>query len=98
MTIISSGTWGRDWAGKGGCYLGALLCAKEALRKREGIRKKCQGFLKEAVTGSRPTMTARLPHLCGMLHGRWGHRTSLRSVNQRLTGSARHKGLIPMSA
>jgi hypothetical protein len=48
--------------------------------------------------GSRLRMTARLPHPCDILHDRWGHKTSLRSVNQRLTGSARHKGLSPLPA
>lgn len=52
-------------------------------------RKKGLGFLEEAVLGSRPRTTARLPP---------GLRTSLKSVNQRLTGSARHKGLVPVSA
>lgn len=59
--------------------------AKELWEKR----KKGLGFLEEAVLGSRPRMTAKL--LPGL-------RTSLRSVNQRLTGSARYKGLFPVSA
>lgn len=33
--------------------------------------------------GSRPRMTARRSHPCGIPQGRWGHRTSLRSVNHK---------------
>lgn len=46
-------------------------------------------------TGSRPRMTARLSHPCGIPQGRRGHRTSLRSVNHKANRLGKAQRAVP---
>lgn len=45
--------------------------------------------------GSRPRMTARLSHPCGIPQGRRGHRTSLRSVNHKANRLGKAQRAVP---